>query len=199
MLSPNADMAQRAARELHDKLIRTSAAAMTTFEKSFVNDRRMEMIASFADKNPPVVLWRDQGRYAELYRWLAVRFLGNPDHVLDCESVHAQWQWIETVARGAKMKQLNAQLLVRAWLQQHRDLPPPDQLSVHIDDVQASARHRYAIVRGSGQIASGFQAEPLYLERFNLTASDVTVLGARRHARANDPPQVHPRQRTAII
>ena len=144
MLSPNADMAQRAARELHDKLIRTTAAAMTTFEKSFVNDRRMEMLASFAGKNPPVVLWRDQGRYAELYRWLAVRFLGNPDHVLDCESVHAQWQWIEAVARGVKMKQLNAQPLVRSWLQQHRGLLPHDQLSVRIN-AQASARVRMCV------------------------------------------------------
>ena len=57
---------------------------------------------------------------------------------------------------------------------------------MHIDDAQASARLRYAIVPGGGQIANGIQFEHLYLERFNLTASDVIVLGARRHARATD-------------
>ena len=65
-------------------------------------------------------------------------------------------------------------------------MPTHDHLAAHINDVQASARRRYAIVRGGGQIAHGLQAEHVYLERFNLTASDVIVLGARRHARATD-------------
>ena len=86
VLSPDAASAQRAARELHDKLIRTDAAARTTFEKAFVEDGRLEMLAAFADRPAPVVLWRGDGRYAALFRWLAVRFLGNPDHVLQCES-----------------------------------------------------------------------------------------------------------------
>ena len=89
----------------------------------------MEMLAAFVDLLEPVVLWRDGGRYAELFRWLAVRFLGNPDHVLECENIHAQWQWIEAVAHNIKLKHLNAQLLIRAWLQHHEDLPSHDQLS----------------------------------------------------------------------
>ena len=71
---------------------------MTPFEKAFVEDGRLEMLASFGEREEPVVLWRGKGRYAGLFRWLAVRFLGNVDNVLHCESVHAQWQWIETVA-----------------------------------------------------------------------------------------------------
>ena len=186
VLSPDAASAQRAARELHDKLIRTDAAARTTFEKAFVEDGRLEMLAAFADRPAPVVLWRGDGRYAALFRWLAVRFLGNPDHVLQCESVHAQWQWIEAIAHNIKMKQLNAQLLVRAWLQHHHDLPSHDELGPHINDVQEDARRRYAIVAAGGAVAAGHRAEHLYLERFNLTAADVVLLGARRHARGTE-------------
>ena len=50
--------------------------------------------------------------------------------------------------------------------------------------VRADARRRYELVRADGEVAPGVRAEQLYLERFNLTAADVVVLGARRHARA---------------
>ena len=187
VLSPDAAAAQRAARELHDKLIRTHETAQTTFEKAVVADGRLEMLAAFVDRPEPVVLWRDGGRYAALFRWLAVRFLGNPDHVLECESVHAQWQWIEAVAHNIKMKQLNAQLAVRAWLQQHHDLPSHEDLIPYIDAVQEDARRRYAIVAAGEAVAEGHRAEHLYLERFNLTAADAVCLGARRHARTSAP------------
>ena len=81
------------------------------------------MIAALVGRLEPVVLWRDGGRYAALFRWLAVRFLCNPDHVIECESIHAQWRWIEVVAHNINMKQLDAQLLIRSWLQQSNDHP----------------------------------------------------------------------------
>ena len=57
---------------------------------------------------------------------------------------------------------------------------------MHIDDVQANARHRYAIVAQGVVVAAGHRVEHLYLERFNLTAADVVLLGARRHARGTE-------------
>ena len=62
MLSRKTAEAQRAARELHDSLIKTNATNMTAFEKGLAEDHRMEMLASFADQQPPVVLWRAQRR-----------------------------------------------------------------------------------------------------------------------------------------
>ena len=132
LLATNPADAQRAACELHGKLIRSDEAQRTSFEKAFIDDGRLELLASFASRAVPVVLWRGGGDYAKLYRWLAVRFLGNVDNVLECESVHAQWQWIETVAHAIKLKQLNAVLLLRSWLQHHCQLPGHDALQPYL-------------------------------------------------------------------
>ena len=130
---------------------------MTSFEKAFVEDGRLDLLASFADRAVRVVLWRGEGRYAELYRWLAVRSLGNVDNVLECESVHAQWQWIETVAHSINLNQLNAVLLLRSWLQHHGHLPGHDALQPYLAPTVAEARRCYNIVRDGGLVATGQQ------------------------------------------
>ena len=52
----------------------------------------MELIEHFADRETPVLLWRDSGRYSALFLWLAPRFLANDDRAMNCESAHAHWQ-----------------------------------------------------------------------------------------------------------
>jgi len=164
LLATNPAVAQRAARELHGKLMGLGEAQRTSFEKAFSDEGRLELLASFADRAVPVVRWRGEGYYAKLYRWLAVRFLGNVDNVLECESVHAQWQWIETVAHAIKLKQLNAVLLLRSWMQQHGQLPGHDELLHHLDPTVSEARRRYNIVCNGGLVAAGQRAEQLYLD-----------------------------------
>ncbi len=183
MLSKDAVQAQHAARQIHQKLVGIDAASMTAFERAFVADGRMELLASFAKRDPPVLLWRDGGRYEGLYRWLAVRFLSNPDNVLQCESIHAQWQWIETCARSIKLKQLNAVLQIRAWIQTFGELPAVADLQPYLDEITADVRRRYQLVRAGGEIAPGFCEDHLYQDRFNLARGDAMALGARREAR----------------
>ena len=64
------------------------------------------------------------GRCAALFLWLAARFLANDDSVLNCESVHAQWQWYMKAARSCKLKNVNATLIVRSWAKMFGELPP---------------------------------------------------------------------------
>ena len=156
MLSADPVAAQRNGRRLRDHLIGTPRRSMTTFEKAFSTDVRMADLNHFCNRAAPVVLWRGEGgRYVALYRWLAVRFLGNEDSVLLCEGVHAMWQWIEVFARAIKLKQMNAQLQVRSWINAHEELPSWEDLRPHLEAVTASHRRRYDAVRAGGEVAVG--------------------------------------------
>ena len=73
----------------------------------------MAQLERFAEDPDPQCVWRKSGRYADLFMFLADRFLDAPDHVLDAESVHAQWKIIEVGRRSLKFKLMNALLKLR--------------------------------------------------------------------------------------
>ena len=142
----------------------------------------MAEIEHFADRGAPVLLWRDEGRYANLFRWLAVRCLSNPDNVPQCESIHAQWQWVAAVARGIKLKQLSAVLQLRAWIQQCGVMPNDEQLGPYLTAVTADARRRYTEILAARETGPRQSTEGLYIHRCNLLPMEVEVLGGRRVA-----------------
>ena len=124
MLSKNAAKAKEYAIMFQDHIIRRPEASQTPFEREFINnDALMNELGRFADANPPELLWRGQGRYKELYIFLASRFLSAPDHVLDAEGTHALWKWIETFKRNVSFRLLNAVLRMRIS-------PPPTYLFI---------------------------------------------------------------------
>jgi hypothetical protein len=117
MLSPDAEQARSSARQAQSHLLRVPAAHRTLLEQSLMaDDNLMAQLGQFADMHPPCLLWRNNAKFADLFRLLAVRFHSNPDHVLHCEGTHAKWQWLTLQKRGLKFKLLNAILKLQARL-----------------------------------------------------------------------------------
>jgi hypothetical protein len=111
MLSTNPAKAKEYAATFQDYMIRRPPASRTLFERELADDDNlMNQLGLFADATPPQRLWQGRGRYRDLYIFLAVRFLSAPDHVLDAESTHALWKWIETFKRNVSFRLLNAVL-----------------------------------------------------------------------------------------
>ena len=74
-------------------------------------------------------------------------------------------------------------LLLHSWLRHHGQLPGHNALQPYLAPTVAEARRRYNIVRDGGPVAAGQRAEQLYLDRFNLLATDGVALGARHYTR----------------
>jgi len=174
LLSADAEQARAAARELRSHLLK-AGTSRTSFEQALVQDGRMELIEHFADRETPVLLWRDSGRYSALFLWLPPRFLANDDHVLNCESVHAQWQWHMKSARACKIKNLNAHLIVRSWLSCFGELPEAEKLLEDMKHIAQDVRRRTLMSTSDVGIAKGRRMDAIYLERFNLTPQDVAA------------------------
>ena len=93
------------------KIVQHAQDKCTKFEKAFCADDELQWcLHDFADHQPRSVLWGEQARWKKLYICCAVRFLGNPDSVLDCEGCHAKWQWMMNTKRGIKFKMINSLL-----------------------------------------------------------------------------------------
>ena len=132
-------------------------------------------LQSFAEAVPARRLWRNRGAWQHLLRFLAVRFLSCPSHVLDCEGTHGRWQWAMGLRRGLKFKLLNAILKISNYLHVHGALPVNGILAPHIGTVRASLRHQAHDARGAN-VAIGLRAEHMYMERFNMSMGDVQLL-----------------------
>ena len=100
----------------------------------------MQEMTEFAAEAPPVQLWKRGGRYSHLFKFLAGRFLANPDSVLDVERQHAVWQWVLQRRRAMKLKSLNAWLKLSAYLRGHDALPTAEELQPYIANIRAGMR-----------------------------------------------------------
>jgi len=182
--------AQAAANAFLTHLIRTPAKEQTAFDVALNSDiTLMGQLQRFAEAEPPTLLWRGSGAYKELFIFFATRFLGQPDSVLPCEGVHAQWKWIEQGNRGIKFKMLNAFLKIHNYIAFHGGLPEVHELVPHVRSIRQSLRDQYLALEAGGQVARGLRADWVYLDRFNLRPTDidlvkaVAVLGAPKEAK----------------
>jgi len=120
--------AQDAAKALLKHLVTTAPHKRTSFEAQLADTPTlMTELELFSKAAPPVRLWHGGGRYEQLFRFLAPRFLLAPDHVLDCERVHARWQWACRTKRSVKLHTLNSTLRLTQYLENnhwpsHEDL-----------------------------------------------------------------------------
>ena len=147
----------------------------------------MQQIEDFASIKPPVQLWRCNGHFSDLFYFLANRFLGAPDHVLDTESVHAQWKWIEVKRDGIKFKLLNALVKLRFYRFTNHRLPPSEQLRHQVEEIQRGHIARYnALVAGGDRHPAMLRDAP-YLSRFNLRATDAVLIRDVDRAAAGKP------------
>ena len=144
LLSKEAGVPQDAAAALLKHLGTTRRANRTKFENHLVDSPElMRGLKDFQSAEPPVLLWHGHCAYAYLFKFLAPRFLLNPDHVLDAERVHARWQWCCDQQRGMKMRFLNGSLRIMHVLEHNQGFPSHDELLPHLHAERV--KHRLAL------------------------------------------------------
>ena len=179
LLNRDPGVAQEGANKLLEHLLQTAPARRTPFEMALAeNDAYMGNLQAFANVAPPCRLWQGQGAYKPLFRFLALRFLLAPDQVLDCERAHARWQWFCALKRNLTLPSMNALLRCTRFLEQHGgEFPPPEDLRPWLEAEQAHIRRARAAIDAADEIAPGWRNRAVYLERFNLRAADLDLLG----------------------
>ena len=136
--------AQDAAKALLKLLDKTKPSARTLFEKHLCETRYLyDNLVEFSRVVPSCLLWRGNGKFEVLFKFLAPRFLLCPDHVLDCERVHARWQWTCDEKRSIKLYSLNA-LLRTTHLLENNNMPRDDDLFPHLEAERALHRSEVA-------------------------------------------------------
>ena len=193
VLSMNADSARTGARLFHQHLIRLQANTASPYDAEWLQDEvKMAQLADFADMEPPCLVWRNRGVFRDMFIYLADRFLGAPDSVLDAEGVHARWKWVEHVHRRIEFSSLNAVLRLNDYITAHGDLPPDDETRPHLETLRAAMRLQYDAMRRTGVIAKGLRDKYMSQDRFNLSHADVNILkeAAGKRKDATHTPQV---------
>ena len=165
LLSSDASVAQAAAQALLRHL--ASSPDRSPFETVLFDDPALyQSLVDFAYARPAVLLWHGRGHFQDLFRFLAARFLAGPDHVLDCERIHARWQWITQFKRGLKLHSLNALLKMYCYLEQHNEeFPPHEHLAEHLEVANRAMRDMRAEAEW---VAEGWRVEAGFRERLNL-------------------------------
>ncbi len=180
LLSKDAVHARTSARALLDHLSSTAPRKRTRFETTLWEDGQiMRELTDFAAQGEPTQVWKEQGRWAALFRFLAPRFLANPDNVMDVERQHAVWQWHLAGRRALKLKSLNAWLKLSSYLRANAALPPSESLGPHVAHIRGGfAAGMRALIRGD-TFAPGQREDAMYWDRLNLSVSDIALLKGR--------------------
>ena len=185
MLSQDTLKAQSAAMQLIRTLSKISPAMRTPFENYvFETTSLWNNIVDFAHANPPVRLWHGRGHFAETFKFLASRFLTAPDHVLDCERMHARWQWHCLSKRALKLMNLNATLKVSRYLECHDYEFPPSSILEEYVVAEAKELKNLYLIEDVDEVAKGWRFEFLFRKRFNLSPDEQSLL--------DPPPPVPP-------
>ena len=184
ILSKDARRAQSAANSFLAHLLRVRSHERSLFETAFVSDEGLYTeLCQFADLQDPVCVWRGRGAFAQLFTFLACRFLSQPDSVLDCEGVHAQWKWLEERARGIKFKALNACLKLQNFIHYNGGLPDAAELWPFVCEAKADIAAELRKVNLIEDLPPRMRKNWIYLERFNLRPGDVELVKqAQAHA-----------------
>ena len=177
LLSPDAEVAVKCANALLQRLDTTPPRNRTGFERALFSHPAWPQFEDFAAQpDPKKTLWRNHGKWADAFRFLAPRFLGSPDHVLDCEREHARWQWLLQGRRKVKLKMMNALARLRNYLESHGAFPPAAELSEHLEAEILVRRNALRALAEEDRIAPGYREDALYLDRFNLGPADLVLM-----------------------
>ena len=181
LLSSNPASAKAAANELlwapSTGIMRLRPDQCSAFETSLLaSSTLMEQLHWVADFPHPKCIWQYGSTCADLFIFIADRFGGAPDHVLHCESVHAQWKFIELLRRKLKFKQLNAHLKLRHHRNHNNCLPPYDEVSQWMDELQEGHAKHYRRVLEGGTIDPRAVRDLPFAERFRLRPMDVALI-----------------------
>ena len=179
LISKNPEIAKEAANILRDRLVTIRPGNESGFESSLLGDFAfMRDLNSIADDQAPACIWQKHGRTAHMFRFVADRFLGAPDSVGGCESIHAQWKWLEINRRNLKFQMLNALLRLRNYITTFGELPSFDELQDHIETVYEYQTALYNTLRTEGVLdREAVRAAP-YRDRFNLGCNELLLVDA---------------------
>ena len=144
LLSPDAVLAQDSAKALLRHLDTTKPVNRSSFENHLIDSPELWLnLEAFARADVPMPVWKGNGKYECLFKFLAPRFLMAPDHVLDAERVHARWQWSCHQKRSLKLQALNASLRLIHFQENNQCFPTDDVLG---PELEAEARdHKLAL------------------------------------------------------
>ena len=150
----------------------------TPFEKHLADEDALRgELQEFATRDVAVCVWQGAGAFRRLFKFLATRFLLAPDHVLDCERMHARWNWLNDQKRGMQLPLMNAWLRLRSYLEQHAmEFPCHRDLLPHLVREAAAMRVAHAEVVAREDIAPGYRRGFAMLERFNLRVADLAAV-----------------------
>ena len=155
-MSKDASKACQAAKTLVQHLATLTPETRTPFEHSLQGDEQLMMeLRSFATQEAPCCLWKQGGQWAHLYKFLAVRFLANPDNVMDVERLHALWKWVLLRRRSLKLKSMNAWLKLGSYLHHNGAIPPMTELAPYIREIKGRYRQALEDVKFQDIIAPG--------------------------------------------
>ena len=177
------------------RLVTLRPERSTPFEAFIIaDDVLMRDISLIADDTTPQCIWRKRGRTAHLFMFLADRFLGAPDSVGGCESIHAQWKWLEVNRRSLTLQMLNALLKLRNYVTEYTALPDYEHLVEHISAINGWRAALYNNLSNDPNVARSSVRSVPYLERFNLRAADLQLVAPEAEddaSEAHDSRSVH--------
>ena len=156
LLSTDRALAKDASVALVRHIVTTRPGNRTPFEEHlFTSEELWKSLEEFSHAEPPVLLWHSHGRYETLFKFLAPRFLLNPDHVLDSERVHARWQWACIRKRGVKLPGMNAELRLSHHLENNQVFPSHMELLPHLQAEQLE--HKVSLAAMGDDVALGWR------------------------------------------
>lgn len=181
ILSKDAQTARTCARRFHDHLKRVQANELKPYERCWVDDTElMRQLDEFALQEPPCVVWRGRARWSYLFKFLAARFLGAGDTVLDCESMHARWKWMSETRNGIRFRLLNAVLKLSLHLEHYGDFPDDGMIYEHCNEIDAAERLQYAEACANREIAPRMRSAYMWQSRYNLGPQYVELVKERQ-------------------
>ena len=158
LLSSDAHLAHESALELLKHIVETRPSNRTQFEQHLIDSPELwHTLETFSKADPPVLLWHGQGRYSNLFKFLASAFLCAPDHVLDAERVHARWQWILGLKHNMKLHSLNALLRLMHFQENNWSFPALQELVPHLQAEQEQHRLDMQALERDGDVALGWR------------------------------------------
>ena len=187
LLSTNAATAQEGASALHDHLKRKPLASLTSFEQCIRCDEVLwAELGNFAERTPPVVLWRGDGAYRKLFEYMAPRFLACQDSVLGAEGIHSRWQHLVRTKHNVQHPLLSALLKLGYAEREGGGMPAMEDLLPHYQERRYFYWKEYGQMKVAG-VAPKLRKKAMQLERFNIHPNDAALLrGPAAPAAAQD-------------
>jgi len=153
------------------------------YEKTWVaNDALMKELEAFNNQEPPSLVWRANGKFALLFEFLAPRFLGCGDTVLDVESIHARWKWISETSRAMRFRMLNCNLRLKMRLERFGGSFGDEDdhfYHTHFRNVAEASRAIWNDVEKNADLGERMKSAYIWQHRYNVSPLMINLIKER--------------------